>query len=512
MFEIFRFFSKMTAFVSFTFRFFTIVQYSHFTWLSSLPFRSGPLEVVVANARVELQQRKARTSWFFCFSTLVILTVGIAVSVVVEGAEKRFPRPKPFKIFIFMLAISYLLCELILFFYLALSLYASQHMESLPTIGRRLVFCSTCSMAALAYTVWLSWIRIEDFQKTGSRPSDPDSCIVYFVTRDLSFPIMMSVVFDMAAFVNYSPRQFWGSLATGLRKLADWFDAFGGFMEDNLCFCCINPRYRYLQPTAAMHDSGTTLSVRNGAAAPSLMASTLLDVEYGEADEHLNLRRSSIFATPGTSADILQAMSMALNGTDVDPLIIPSELIEISSRPIAAGGFAQVHRGVFAGKRVAVKKIFAQMAQGNLDDFIHEIRILSNLRGAPHVLLLHGVSLEEVHGEQIVVMVLEWCPLSLNSLVHDTKYSEKDSKSQTSSSNSASASERHVLPPTRLRRQESAGARSVKWLASLGKNESTARTIEQPSQLSPYVFLVGRPLQFLFQFRIRENSVVFRFY
>jgi serine/threonine protein kinase len=59
--------------------------------------------------------------------------------------------------------------------------------------------------------------------------------------------------------------------------------------------------------------------------------------------------------------------------------------------------------------------------------------MLNNLRGVPHVLLLHGVSLQMDRGERVFIIVLEWCPVSLASLLHESGSSTSTSKSRTRS-------------------------------------------------------------------------------
>lgn len=58
---------------------------------------------------------------------------------------------------------------------------------------------------------------------------------------------------------------------------------------------------------------------------------------------------------------------------EAPPVIIPPQFIEVSQMPVAAGGFAQIHKGMFAGKRVAVKKVFTQFSEGRMDEFNHEV-------------------------------------------------------------------------------------------------------------------------------------------
>ena len=118
-----------------------------------------------------------------------------------------------------------------------------------------------------------------------------------------------------------------------------------------------------------------------------------------------------------STAEIMQQVGCSLHGSDAATLVIPAEFIEIEPEVIAAGGFGQIHRGTFAGKKVAVKKIFSQMLEGGLDEIRHEVRILNNLRGVPHVILLHGVSMQSYHKQQVLLVVLDWCPLSLADIV-----------------------------------------------------------------------------------------------
>jgi serine/threonine protein kinase len=111
------------------------------------------------------------------------------------------------------------------------------------------------------------------------------------------------------------------------------------------------------------------------------------------------------------------ALGESLKPGDTGTMIIPPEFISVDANPIAVGGSGQVHLGTFAGKRVAVKKMYSQMLDGSLDELRHEILILSNLRGTPHIVLLHGVSMLEYQQEQVQLIVLEYCPLSLTALL-----------------------------------------------------------------------------------------------
>jgi len=113
---------------------------------------------------------------------------------------------------------------------------------------------------------------------------------------------------------------------------------------------------------------------------------------------------------------IMHSVGSALVNNDTFSLVIPPEFIVIHEC-IAVGGFGQVHKGEYGGEVVAIKKIFAQLTEGLLEEFNHELRILTNLRGVPHVLLLHGVSFQVEQGERVFIMVLEWCPISLASLI-----------------------------------------------------------------------------------------------
>jgi serine/threonine protein kinase len=107
------------------------------------------------------------------------------------------------------------------------------------------------------------------------------------------------------------------------------------------------------------------------------------------------------------------ALDVSLNVGDSGAMIIPLEFISVEPNPVAAGGFGQVHLGKFAGNKVAVKKVFSQMLDGSLDELRHEIQILSMLQGFPHIVLLHGVSYLEYQQETVLLIVLEYCPVSL---------------------------------------------------------------------------------------------------
>jgi serine/threonine protein kinase len=113
---------------------------------------------------------------------------------------------------------------------------------------------------------------------------------------------------------------------------------------------------------------------------------------------------------------IMHSVGSALVNNDTFSLVIPPEFISIREC-VAVGGFGQIHKGEYGGELVAIKKIFAQLTEGLLEEFNHELRILTNLRGVPHVLLLHGVSFQVEQGQRVFIMVLEWCPISLASLL-----------------------------------------------------------------------------------------------
>eukprot|EP00615_Pteridomonas_danica_P012267 CAMPEP_0114341170 /NCGR_PEP_ID=MMETSP0101-20121206/8865_1 /TAXON_ID=38822 ORGANISM="Pteridomonas danica, Strain PT" /NCGR_SAMPLE_ID=MMETSP0101 /ASSEMBLY_ACC=CAM_ASM_000211 /LENGTH=579 /DNA_ID=CAMNT_0001474677 /DNA_START=110 /DNA_END=1849 /DNA_ORIENTATION=- len=145
----------------------------------------------------------------------------------------------------------------------------------------------------------------------------------------------------------------------------------------------------------------------------------------------------------------MNEVGYALENSDILSLIIPPEFINIKKTPFAAGGFGQVHQGVFCGHQVAIKKVFTQLSEGLFDEFNHEIRILNNLRGMPHIMLLHGVSFQMDQGEKVFIMVLEWCPLSLAQLIYvndESTTSNNNINPAPSSLSSSNQSKKDIYP------------------------------------------------------------------
>jgi len=185
---------------------------------------------------------------------------------------------------------------------------------------------------------------------------------------------------------HVAARLFCGGLSTALHNCAERAQAVGNFLD--------RQQARFIL-------------------SPDELAQMLLCDPSAAATEQQ--RRSE------PSAIIMDQVGGALDGSDSFTLIIPPDFIEIEPEAIAAGGFAQIHRGTFAGKQVAVKKIYSQMIDGGLDEIRHEVRILNNLRGMPHVILLHGVSMQSYNEQQVLLVVLDWCPLSLADLVRQPR-------------------------------------------------------------------------------------------
>jgi serine/threonine protein kinase len=69
--------------------------------------------------------------------------------------------------------------------------------------------------------------------------------------------------------------------------------------------------------------------------------------------------------------------------------VIPLQDITLGAE-IGRGFFGVVHRGVWHGQTVAIKKIYRTLPRGELEMFAREIRIVSSLR-SPDIVLFMGV-------------------------------------------------------------------------------------------------------------------------
>lgn len=108
------------------------------------------------------------------------------------------------------------------------------------------------------------------------------------------------------------------------------------------------------------------------------------------------------------------------------PTIDASEL-EIRGR-VGGGGFANVHRAVWLGTPVAVKRLFDPAAQEDARrELQNEIDGLARLRH-PHVVLLLGVCAEGTAASAALSLVMEHLPHSVQSVLHEQKETLIDKK------------------------------------------------------------------------------------
>jgi tRNA A-37 threonylcarbamoyl transferase component Bud32 len=125
-------------------------------------------------------------------------------------------------------------------------------------------------------------------------------------------------------------------------------------------------------------------------------------------------RRIASFWTRGAGP---QSVLAALGSNSVNWIIAPEDLT--LGRKIAAGGSGEIYEGVYNGRPVAVKEVFAQMIDtDNVDDFCHECSILATL-SHPLVVTFYGVSYDAAEGTLLIVT--ELMPLNLAELLADSR-------------------------------------------------------------------------------------------
>jgi len=251
-------------------------------------------------------------------------------------------------------------------------------------------------------------------------------CIHEFADNYMILLLCFTTVTDIISLFPFSGKRFCGNIGTMCRYCADCHDEIGSSLDSMFC-------------PAKQAITDTDLRGGVGIEAWAAKSASLFDfsLTFGMAEAQILVPDGHLEETGEQT--IMRNVGTALSQPDTFNLVIPPEFISISAKPIAAGGFGQVHTGVFAGKRVAVKKVFTQLSEGDMSEFTHEVRMLSNLRGVPHVMLLHGVSVQIEQGEQVFIMVLEWCPLSLSDLVRGEESSTRQFRSDSAVSTASNA-------------------------------------------------------------------------
>ena len=396
----------------------TVALFRHTLWVVGLPYIRGPIEVVVATTRIAATRREQLVSRTILSMFVVFCLVWIGILQDTESADMRMVYNV-----VLTACMGIYLCLDFVFVGSMIHLgFVVSKLHSMPALARRLFLSSAVNIISLAIilTEFFNAYNTKDHPLDKSEESH--GCIMFLVGDFFVLPINGSMLISLFAFAPISPRRFSTSIARGCRTMADGVECAGAAVEDRCCASCLDEQSALdegPQPLFSREPLPSLYDLRFGARG-GCSASSYASGDSGSAEEGSRLGERQV----------LEKLGRVLDGVDVDPLIIPPDFIDISPAPFAQGGFAQVHKGVFAGSKVAVKKYFTQMMDGSVDEFNHEVRILNNLRGVPHVILLQGVSLQvDRGGEKFLIMVLEWCPLSLTSLIHTHGASAGDSSS-----------------------------------------------------------------------------------
>ena len=400
-------------------RLWTMFLFRHTLWILELPKRQGDVASLMADARLDLQ-RHTQTLWLLTLATGVTVVSWSIVDYIDPWEGSWSP----------LYAVSALMPYLyfsLKFFQLFYMIRASGEAwgRSLGGSGNKIFFNTAGELMSAAlfliscgyyiarreYSSYPSF-----FEQDGETGGDIFyiNCCREYSNNFIALPFAVSASATIISLFPFSAKLFFGNIALllrtsanlvslSLKSMANVCERIGANLDETVC-----PRHTrtdhgptLVEQWASNTDSFFDFAFAFGTPEVAAAAASNLPVE-GETGE----------------ATILREVGSALEDTDTYNLVIPPEFISISAQPFAAGGFGQVHAGMFAGKKVAVKKVFTQLSGGELDEFNHEVRILNNLRGVPHVLLLHGVSFIDDRGEHVYLIVLEWCPVSLAQLIY----------------------------------------------------------------------------------------------
>lgn len=378
--------------------FWTMAFYYHTTHVLNLPRRKGDINILLATSRLMLRDIVNNTTRAAVVIgiTFTATVVGFFIFTNISTREDRFPH-----LFIAFFLV-YLLFDLILLVMLVQVTVSTRLLASMPILANRILIC--VSIGFLSF-VWLILVFSKGLS-SGSGYAIPkhQACFYFWFNKALLPPVILSVQLNSIAFLT--PRSICGMISSCCRCLsrvtlsaADTADSAGDVM-DTCALSCLEAC-----PFSSSSPEDNRAMIRLSGSNHS--------------------RPNSLLSCDG-DAFLMDRLEEFLEAIDIEPLIIPPQFIEVSKAPIAAGGFAQVHSGVFAGKKVAIKKVFTQFSEGKNDEFGHEVRILNLLKGDPHVILLHGVSIQGDRDVFTLLMVLEWCPLSLTDLITNVRKPQRN--------------------------------------------------------------------------------------
>jgi hypothetical protein len=349
----------------------TIALFLHIRWMLSIPRREGNIETLMKTIELELRSRKLIATFLTWGVFFIFLVIGLSLA----NSEALF-RPM-----FNLLFVVYVVLDILQLILIILVAAAVRSLESVPFLATRLL---VCSVAAVAACVWVLFALFGALSSVSDRKGafhlisgtlNDNDCFwhwyneVFFLVLSficsscwcpteghfvsnlrqvLLLPVLVGVQLNLIVFANFSPRLFCSSIAWGGRGCArkiqycsDCAERTGIAAEKN-CVCFSGSTIGRV--SEINQNSASQLPESH----PSLLNfSVRVDAQQGFSavgprSQTIN-RREDGFATNEGAAQA--------------PLTIPPEFIEIESRAIAAGGFAQIHAGFLAGKRVAVKKV-----------------------------------------------------------------------------------------------------------------------------------------------------------
>ena len=383
--------------------------FQHTLSVLQLPKREGDIASLTADARKFLI---LLVSGMIVFSglSLFLAVVGCSVNAIIDptGWSALYTIMAP-------AAVVYALVAMFEFRVIILTLLEARG-RLLGVSGKRIVLCAVGEAASFGVFLFLIPGLIEQWSGYGELLSTEHSrafyqeCIRHFTAHFVVLPWGISTTAAILSLFPVSAKKLCGSVAHIMKLFARFLSNKGVEIDEVLEMCLMRRSSPFSKEERTVIEEW------------ALKANDDFDfaLVFGETAAGTGATRGIVHG--GDETMIMREVGAAAFVEDADTfsLVIPPEFISIRERPIAAGGFGQVHSGVFAGKKVAVKKVFNQQLTGDLQEFIHEVRILNNLRGVPHVLMLHGVSLQMNQGQRMYLMVLEWCPVSLHDLIHSS--------------------------------------------------------------------------------------------
>jgi hypothetical protein len=390
-------------------RYWLLISFEHLIWLMGLPQREGNIDVLMANAKLELQARQKRRR----VGSLLLIAGSLVAFLIATSASNRvssFIRVVAILTFLFIIFDLGCLVAVV-----RLKILARNFKNKRREFGSRILWGFVVSSADLVVVI-VAYMNgyvgfngsPRPFTEIMSGSHDDDTfengvrhCFGHWILMMLMPPILLGSVVYGVVYGQFSPRDSCKGIAQMLRRCADGAESTGDFLEDTLSSFC------HYHAHAALFDL-----IPTGAPA----------VETAQADL-------------SGEGEILRQLGTILDGVDTDPMIIPHQFIQVK-KVIAAGGFAQVFAGTYTGKRCAVKMLTSSLQETPeaAAEFNHEVRMLNNLKGNPYVVTLHGVALDDSRGFPILLMVMEYCAQSLDSILYPQRNHRRMSRNASMSS------------------------------------------------------------------------------